>query len=172
MNYTYSNNIDKLNNDIEWDVRSITTLVVCIAIPLMVGGLASFLTKNAMVSFNSMNKPALAPPAWLFPVVWTVLYVLMGVASFAIYKSSDQLRYTGMMLYVGQLIMNFAWSLIFFRLNAYEFAAVWLALIIVLVLALINNTARYSTTAMIMLIPYVLWCGFAMYLNIGIAIKN
>lgn len=167
----YQNNTASKKCDV-WNIRTIVTFIVCIAIPLIVGAVSSFLTRNAMVSFNSMNKPPLAPPAWLFPVAWTILYIVMGIASFLIFKSEDKMHYLGMIIYAGQLVFNFVWSLLFFRLEAYGFAAVWLAVLILMIVALIFNTSKYSRWAMLMLIPYGLWCCFALYLNIGIAILN
>lgn len=172
MNRTYSRYIDNYENYNIWHFRTVITLIICVAIPLIVGGVASIITRSAMISFDSMVKPPLAPPAWLFPIAWTVLYVLMGIASFLIYRSSDDSHYIGMVVYVLQLIFNFVWSLLFFKLNAYTFAFVWLAMLLFMVIALIANTARYSKPAMIMLIPYAAWCGFALYLNIGIAVLN
>ena len=78
----------------------------------------------------------------------------------------------GLCIYFVQLVFNFVWSLIFFRLNAYVFAAVWLAVLLIMVIMLIINTSKYSKAAMFMLIPYAAWCCFAMYLNVGIAILN
>ena len=163
---------DVSKSHITWDPATVVTLVICIAIPILVGVFASFLTQNAMVRFNSMNKPPLAPPAWLFPVAWTILYILMGVSSFFILYSENEAHYVGLVLYVAQLLFNFVWSLIFFRFEAYSFAALWLIVLLSLIIALIVGVARYSKPAMIMLIPYAAWCCFALYLNIGIAIRN
>lgn len=160
------------DNHIIWNTRSIITLIIFIAIPLIVGAVSSFLTKEAMISFNSMDKPPLAPPTWLFPVAWTILYILMGVASFLIYESNSEDRFMGLLIYGVQLVFNFIWSLIFFNHDAYIFAAVWLAVMLLMIIALILNTARYSMAAMFMLIPYAAWCCFALYLNIGVAVRN
>ena len=168
-NYQSGTMVDK---KIGWNTQTVVTLIICIAIPLIVGSISAFLTQNAMMAFDSMNKPMLAPPAWLFPVAWTILYILMGVASFLIYMSNHEARYIGLLLYIGQLIFNFFWSLIFFRLNAYIFAAAWLTILLIMIIALIFNTAKYSKAAMCMLIPYAAWCCFAMYLNVGVAILN
>lgn len=172
MNNSYSNTMKTTDTCFVWNVKSVFTLIICIAIPLIVGMISSFLTGDAMVAFNSLNKPPLAPPAWLFPVAWTVLYILMGTASFLIFRSTDSAHSTGMLLYVIQLIFNFVWSLIFFNIGAYVLAAAWLAILLLTIIALIINTAQYSKAAMIMLIPYAAWCCFAMYLNVGIAMLN
>lgn len=169
MNNTYSSDT---YNRIDWNAWTVISLIICIAIPLIVGAISSFLTQNAMEAFGNMNKPPLAPPGWLFPVVWTILYILMGVASFLIIKSNDEAHYMGLLIYMVQLVFNFVWSLLFFRLEAYWFAAMWLAVLLIMIIALIINTSKYSMAAMLMLVPYAAWCCFAMYLNVGIAIKN
>ena len=172
MDKTYINEIDMSSNHIEWHIGTVNTLIICVAIPLIVGAVAAFFTKGAMLTFNTLAKPPLAPPAWLFPVAWTILYILMGVASFLTFKSKGEGRYMGLMLYVMQLAFNFIWSFIFFSMDAYVFSAIWLGILIFLVIALIVNTSKYSLPAMLMLIPYACWCCFAMYLNIGIAMLN
>lgn len=172
MNTTYSYGYVATDSHITWNSRTIFTLIICIALPLIMGAVSAFLTQNAMFSFESMNKPPLAPPAWLFPIAWTILYILMGGASFFIYESSDESHYIGLAIYAFQLIFNFVWSLIFFRLGDYVLSTVWLVLLISLIIALIANTSKYSIIAMSMLIPYAAWCCFALYLNIGIAMNN
>lgn len=155
-----------------WNTRAVVILVVCIAIPLIVGAISALLTQNAMASFDSLNQPPSSPPAWLFPVAWTILYILMGISGFYIYMSNNKAHNIGIFLYVVQLLFNFFWCLIFFGISAYIFAAIWLAILLILIIALIVNTSKYSKAAMFMLIPYAAWCCFAMYLNIGIAILN
>ena len=172
MNNTRYNNIHVAERSMTWSIKTVVTLIVCIAIPFVVGAIASLLTRDGMISFNFMNKPPLSPPAWLFPVAWSILYILMGIASFFIVISSHESSATGLVLYIVQLAFNFVWSLIFFRFEAYTFSAIWLAMLIALIVALIINTSEYSRPAMYMLIPYAAWCCFAMYLNIGIAIMN
>ena len=100
MTKSYTNEIDMPSNHIEWHVSTVIELIICIAIPLLVGVLAAFFTKDAMLTFNTMAKPPLAPPAWLFPVAWTILYILMGIASFLILNSRNEGRAMGLMLYV------------------------------------------------------------------------
>ena len=97
--------------------RGIMTLIVCLAIPLVVGGISSLISMGAMDTFNSMSKPWFAPPAWLFPIAWTVLYILMGVASYLIYISDSTLSGLALFIYAAQLIFNFFWPIIFFNMN-------------------------------------------------------
>lgn len=148
------------------------TLALCIIIPLAVGWLASFLTKNAQIAFVRMAKPPLAPPAWLFPIVWTLMYVLMGIAFYFIYTSESEIRSGAITLYIIQLIFNFAWCIIFFRNGTYWFAAAWLFVLWLMLVCLILLCTAISKAATWLLVPYLLWCTYAFYLNIGIAILN
>lgn len=145
-----------------------------ILIPLAVGGLAAFITKDAMQSFDRLYKPLLSPPGWLFPVVWTVLYILMGIASYRIYVSdaSAPRKKRALIVYAMQLAVNFFWSLIFFSLQTYFFAFLWLLLLAVLIAATMVMFGYIDVKAERLLIPYIIWVGFAAYLNLGIFLLN
>ena len=148
-------------------------LLICIAIPLLVGGLAALLTQNSMETFESVNKPPLSPPGWLFPVVWTVLYVLMGIASYLVLESGKPARSkTALTVYGVQLFFNFFWSIIFFNLEAYLLAFVWLVILFVLILLTAFLFYRITKPAGYLLIPYILWVAFAGYLNLFIYLLN
>ena len=148
-------------------------LLICIAIPLLVGGLAALLTQNGMETFESVNKPPLSPPGWLFPVVWTVLYVLMGIASYLVLESGKPARSkTALTVYGVQLFFNFFWSIIFFNLEAYLLAFVWLVILFVLILLTAFLFYRITKPAGYLLIPYILWVAFAGYLNLFIYLLN
>lgn len=148
-------------------------LVVCIVIPLAVGGVAALLTMNSMKTFASLNQPLLSPPAWLFPVVWTILYTLMGIASYLVATSDKTYRARSALTFYGiQLAFNFLWSIVFFNLEAYWVAFVWLVLLWGLILITTVLFYRISKTAGYLLIPYLLWVTFAGYLNLTIAILN
>lgn len=149
-------------------------LFLCILIPLAVGGLASFLTQGDMAAFETVKKPPLAPPAWVFPVVWAILYVLMGVSSWLIYRKSleDPAARIGLMLYGLQLLVNFLWPIFFFGLEWYIFSFLWLILLFYLVLQCIMDFAKWDKTAARLLIPYVIWLIIAGYLNFWIAVYN
>lgn len=151
-------------------------LAIAIIIPLIVGGLSAFLTKDAMEQFQNLNQPPLSPPSFLFPIVWTILFVLMGIASYLIYKNNDisvaKERKIALILYVVQLVFNFFWSLLFFNLQAFYFAFVWLVIMWVLIILLMANAKIVDKKAFYLLIPYILWVTFAGYLNIMIALLN
>ncbi len=146
-------------------------LIACLAIPLAVGGLSALLTRNSMETFQVINKPPLSPPGWLFPVVWTILYVLMGIASYLVLTSGKPNR-TALAVYGIQLFFNFLWSIIFFNLEQYLFAFVWLVLLWLLILATTVLFYRISKPAGYLMLPYLLWVTFAGYLNLSIYLLN
>ena len=159
---------------------NIVKFIIAILIPLSVGGLSAFLTKDAMMVFNTIKKPPLAPPGIAFPIAWSILYVLMGIASYLIYNL-DENKLIGLqvvsknktlIIYVIQLIFNFFWSIIFFKFSMYKFAFVWLVILWALVFAFIKNALKLNKVAAYLMVPYLLWMTFAGYLNIMIAILN
>ncbi|MBO5373133.1 MAG: tryptophan-rich sensory protein [Lachnospiraceae bacterium] len=149
------------------------TLLKCIAIPVLTGALSALISSGGMQAFEQLNKPPLSPPGWLFPVVWTILYVLMGIASYLIVTAdtkenrSDALRVYGL-----QLVVNFFWSIFFFNLEWYLFSFVWLILLWILILVTILRFYPISKTAAKLMIPYLVWVTFAGYLNLAIWILN
>ena len=157
-------------------LKEIAKLALFILIPLIVGGISALLTKNSMSEFKNLNQPNLSPPAWLFPVAWTILYILMGISSYLIYKNKNVFFYKErdnyLILYIIQLIFNFFWSIIFFNMKMYYFAFIWLIILWILILSLIINAKKVNKIAYYLLIPYIIWVTFAGYLNIMIAILN
>lgn len=149
-------------------------LAICIAIPLAVGGLAALLTTDSMRAFASLNRPPLSPPGWLFPVAWTILYVLMGVSSYLVAscEAVRERKKRALWTYALQLAFNFAWPLLFFNLKEYLLAFVWLILLWLLILATAAQFFRIRRLAAYLLIPYVLWVTFAGYLNLGVYLLN
>ena len=143
------------------------TPLICVAIPLLEGGLSALLTKNTMANFEMLNQPALTPPPELFPVVWTILFILMGIASYLVYESDANANMinSALRLYAIQLIMNFCWSIVFFNLGWYLFAFVWLILLWLVILVTTWMFYKISKPAAYMMVPYVLWVTFAAYLN-------
>ena len=156
--------------------KNIKDIIIAIVIPLLVGGVSTLLTMKGMDKFKELNQPFLSPPTWLFPIVWTILYIMMGIASYLIYKNKNVFFYEErektLLLYVAQLILNFFWSIIFFNMQQFVFAFFWLLLLWVFVLLLIINSKKVNKTAYYLLIPYILWLTFAGYLNIMVAILH
>lgn len=149
-------------------------LLKCIALPLLVGLVSSLLTGNSMQMFGMLNKPPFSPPGWLFPVVWTILYVLMGISSYLVLTSGkdQQSVEKSILLYRYQLIVNFLWSTFFFSFEWYLFSFLWLILLWVLIFLMIRSFWEVSRLAALLQIPYLLWVTFAGYLNLGIWLLN
>ena len=153
---------------------NIKELVICIVIPLAVGLISALLSMNAREEFQTLNKPPLAPPAWLFPVVWTVLYILMGVASYLILREGLEREDVQKSLdtYLLQLFFNFGWSIIFFNFGWRLFAFAWLAAMWALIIKMMNQFKPINKTAFYLMIPYIIWVTFAGYLNLGFFLLN
>ena len=151
---------------------NVKRLAVSIVIPLAVGIIASFITKDQMEAFSQLKQPPLSPPGWLFPIVWTVLYVLMGISSYIVYQKQNTLLSDCQRLYILQLAANFIWTILFFNLKQYLFSLIWLVLLIFLVARMAICFVTVDRKAAALQIPYVLWICFAAYLNIAIYYLN
>ncbi len=149
-------------------------LIKCIAIPLVVGGVSAFVTGDAMKAFEYVEKPSLTPPGWIFPVAWSVLYILMGIASYIVLSSekAQKLKNSALTYYGVQLFFNFIWSIVFFKFSAYLFAFLWLIVMFTLIIATYRKFYAISEKAAYLLILYVLWVIFAGYLNFGVYLLN
>lgn len=145
-------------------------LPICIAIPLLVGSIASAITRDGMRTFAVLEKPPYAPPAWLFPIAWTILYVLMGISSYLILtaEAEKEQKENAMMLYWYQLAVNFLWPTFFFHFEWYLFSFLWIILLGILVLFMILRFAKIDKRAAYLNIPYLIWLVYAGYLNLGI----
>ena len=149
-------------------------LILAIVIPLAIGGLSALISGGGMEIFEMVNKPPLSPPGFLFPVVWTFLYILMGISSYLIYTSDadSSMKSDALKVYFLQLAVNFFWSILFFNFNWYLFSFVWLVLLWVLILLMIKKFQPVSKVAAYLQIPYLVWVTFAGYLTLGIYLLN
>ena len=144
-----------------------------VLLPLAVGALSAALSREGTDAYSSgMVKPPMSPPTILFPIVWTVLSLMMGIGAAMVRKAKGKGSLAALNVFVIQLIVNFFWSLIFFNAQAYGFAFVWLVLLLVLVIAMTVLFYRQNKTAGLIQIPYVLWLVFAGYLNFGVWLLN
>ena len=148
-------------------------LLFCLALPLGVGGLAALLS-GGMDLYKTLDRPPLSPPGWVFPVVWSLLYLLMGYASYRVLESGaepGEIR-KAWIFYGLQLAANFLWPLLFFGGQKYLAALILLTLLWVLIFLTIRAFSEAEELAGDLLIPYILWVTFAGYLNFGFLLLN
>lgn len=147
-------------------------LIISILIPLAVGTLSGFITKNSMETYEALVTPALSPPGYVFPIVWTILYILMGISAYIIFTTTDKNSKNALYLYLVQLVVNFVWPIIFFNFEAYLLAFFWIILLWILIVLMINEMYKVNKTAAYLQIPYLLWVTFAGYLNLSLFLLN
>ena len=138
------------------------------------GGLSGWLTREGTKIYQqTIAQPPLSPPGWVFPVIWTILFALMGISAARIYLTPpSKERSRGLNLFIAQLVVNFFWSPIFFNLQAFGLAFFWLLILWGLVLWMIFTFRKVDPTAAKLQIPYFLWLTFAAYLNLGVWYLN
>jgi len=148
--------------------------VFWIALAEGVGALSGWLTRDGIELYNqTVVQPPLSPPAALFPIVWAILYALMGIGAARVYLTpASNTRSRGLLLWLVQLAFNFLWSIVFFNLQAYAFAFFWLIALWLLILWMTITFYQVDKTAALLQIPYLLWVAFAGYLNFGVWMLN
>ena len=156
--------------DSEWVMnlkrKKFWTYFVAVAIPEAVGVVAGLLTREGVEAFRQLPQSALTPPGIVFPIVWTILYTLMGISAARIWLSSDSMeRMRGLSLYLFQLIFNFFWSFFFFNMQAFGFSLLWIIALWVLIGRMIRSFYKTDKLAAWLQIPYFLWVTFATYLT-------
>ncbi|ANU45682.1 tryptophan-rich sensory protein [Enterocloster clostridioformis] len=152
-------------------IRDKSALIISILIPLAVGTMSALFSGN-MSSYSILNKPAFSPPGFIFPVVWTILYILMGASSYIVYSSNSSNKLKALSLYCIQLFFNFCWSIIFFGLDLFLFAFIWLIALIFIIIIMIRQFLIVNPLSAYLQIPYLIWCIFAAYLNFSIFLLN
>ncbi|MFT3950960.1 MAG: TspO/MBR family protein [Oscillospiraceae bacterium] len=154
--------------------QKITELLISIAIAELVGVLSGLLAGNSAEFYSGLVKPPLSPPGWLFPVVWPILYALMGISAYLIYASDadGQKKKKALTLYGAQLFVNFMWSIVFFRFQWIGASVVIIILLLVLVIWMTAVFYKIRPSATWINFPYILWLLFAAYLNIGVFVLN
>lgn len=156
-------------------VLSWKCLLGCSALTLAVGGLSAFLTHDSMKLYQTLQKPPFSPPAIVFPIVWTILYLLMAVSFCMVMQQcsrSHSSLQTPAWLYGTQLVCNGLWPILFFSLGYRLFSLLWLLLLLALVSRMILVFARIQKKAALLQLPYLLWLCFAAYLNLGVWMRN
>lgn len=155
--------------------QKIKPFVLSVLISLGVGGLSALLTQGSMDFYESINKPPLAPYGFLFPIVWTVLFLLMGISAALVWKDREKNREgarCGIASYGFSLVFNFFWSILFFNGRAFLFSFFWLLILLFLIGRSILCYKKVSPVAAYLQLPYFLWVSFAGYLNFAIYLLN
>lgn len=159
----------KVNGKKDWKA-----LILSILIAEGTGALSGFLSMAGMDKYKAIEKPSFSPPGWVFPIVWVILFLLMGIAAYRIWligKSGENVR-KALGLYAVQLILNFFWSIIFFNLNLYGVAFLELLLLLVFILLTTFEFYKHDKCAAYLMIPYILWVSFAGVLNCAVWLIN
>lgn len=155
--------------------RRVKIYFISIFIAIMTGALAAALTDGNMNIYEKIVKPPLSPPSILFPIVWTILYVLMGISAAMIYERKSFFPTSvqnALSLYGGNLIVNFTWSIIFFGFSKFLFAFIWLLFLLFIIIRMIISFKKIYPVAAYLQIPYAVWVCFAGYLNLAIYVLN
>ena len=156
------------------------TFIISLIIPLLVGAISAFITNNQMETYSNLNTPLLAPPGWLFPIVWTLLYILMGISGAIMDEIMRAKRFTSrrnfgenaLIVYSFQLFINFCWPLFFFNLHNYFLSLMILIALFLTVIYMLIIFKKINPKSFYLNIPYILWLFFALYLNFMIFINN
>lgn len=143
-------------------------------IALLIGFLSSILSGNSAEIYRTLELPPYSPPGWLFGIVWPILYILMGVAAYLVYitPSDPKDKRNALFTYVAQLLINFSWSIVFFRFQAYGPAVIVLALLLFLVALTLMFFYKINKIAAYLMIPYLIWLLIAYYLCVGVFVLN
>lgn len=138
-----------------------------------VGVLAGLLTRSSMEAYKLLEKPPLTPPDIVFPIVWSILYALMGIGAARIWLTPpSDTRTRSLRLFFLQLLVNFFWSIFFFNFQAFGFAFIWLVFLWFLILIMILSFQKIDKQAALLQIPYLIWVTFAGYLNFMVWMLN
>ena len=150
----------------------VKSLVLSVVISLGVGTLAGFLSRGSSAVYESLTQPPLSPPAIVFPIVWSILYVLMGISAYLVWETKDPARMRALAVYGVQLAVNFVWPLLFFNAQMFTLSFAWLLLLWGLVLRMIFAFRKVEPLAAKLQVPYLIWLTFAAYLNFGVWYLN
>ncbi len=149
------------------------SLIISLIISLGTGVVSGIITSSDTARvFDEIVKAPLTPPSIVFPIVWTILFFLMGVSAYLVYESDCEVRKISLGLYAFQLLFNFLWSIIFFKYEQFDIAFIWLIILWIAVIIMTLLFYRCNKTAAYLQIPYILWLTFAAYLNFAICVLN
>lgn len=153
-------------------MKRLGLLLLCLFIPLFIGGLAGFINIGGASYYQTLAKPPLSPPGWVFPPVWTLLYGLMGLSSYFAAVSEKGRPRPFKILYGTTLLLNFIWPFLFFGAEKYLLSFIWIILMWTVGFALCRELFLKSTLSAILFLPYMVWITFAAYLCYGVAMLN
>lgn len=157
-----------MTSAVNW--TKVKNYIIAVLVPVALGAAVGLLTSRFM-DYDMLEKPALAPPGWLFPVMWSILYVLMGV-SYGMLKNKGALDFNVMSVYYGQLAVNLLWPIFFFIFKWRLFSFIWIVALAILVITMAVRFYKKDNTAGLLQIPYAAWVVFASYLNFMIFVLN
>ncbi len=146
-------------------------LIISILFPVILGSISGLISMSFM-DYKDLIQPPLAPPGWLFPVVWTILYILMGISFYLILNADSYFKERAYLVYFLQLFVNILWPIFFFVFKWRLFSSIWLLFLIILIIIMILRFYVIDKKAGLLQIPYLLWCCFAFYLNVSIYLLN
>lgn len=154
-----------------FDVKKLS---ISCSISLGIGALSSFISMFGRDNFENAIKPPLNPPTWLFPIVWTILFLLMGISAYLVYKSDsdDDAKTKALTAYGVQLLINFFWPIIFFNFSAYLLSSIWIIILLISIIIMIKLFYDIDRCAAFLQIPYLIWVCFATYLTLAITVLN
>ena len=147
-------------------------LITSLLISLGVGGLSALITSGSMDVYSTLIKPPFAPPSILFPIVWTILYILMGISAYMIYDSYGDEKNVALKTYLFQLLINFIWPIFFFVLGYRLIALIIILILLISIIYMIIRFYKINKIAAYLQIPYLVWVSFATYLNYAFYILN
>lgn len=151
-------------------MENIKIYIKSILLPVLIGGIIGLIISSS-IDYNQLVKPALAPPSIVFPIVWTILYILMGIF-YARLEIGDKADSKIKIIYYLQLFVNAMWSILFFSLDLKLFSFIWIILLDILVITMIYLFYKKDKIAGLLQIPYLIWILFASYLNLAIYFLN
>ena len=163
--------INSYNNNGDYMKFDFKKFVIILISTFLIGGLFAFIIRNNMQDYKGLIKP-INVPSIVFPIVWSILYLLMSISCYIIAVSDSKEKNKCIIIYYVQLIINSLWTLIFFGFKSYLIAFIWLILLIVFIVIMILNFYNVSKKAAYLQIPYLIWTVFAGYLNLGIYLLN
>ncbi|MDE6004349.1 MAG: tryptophan-rich sensory protein [Oscillospiraceae bacterium] len=153
--------------------QKLTNLLLFIVGTELVGALSGIISgKNFKTFYQSLNQPPFAPPEWLFPVAWGILYAIMGISAYLIYQTKHTNKTIAFKIYLLQLFVNFLWSPVFFRFKSLTGATIIISILLILIIIMLISFWKINKKASLLNLPYLLWTTFATYLTIGILVLN